>query len=459
MAGNMNFTNPINHPFEKGNSLIHNEKETQNSFFFLKALFLFTFFNILTATSTFAQTADSTEYISPGLRTVQLHREGWPFSYPIIRLNSDQTLLLTFDEPGTQVKSYYYTLVLCDKDWDEADLMTPDYLRGVPLQPLTDYSFAFNTTFDYVHYRLSFPNNDLQPLRSGNYLLKVFGNGQQENPVLVKKFMVVEPNVTIKSAIRNTASSSIRSTHHEIDFEVWHPGFTIRNPVNEVSVTIVQNGRTDQIITGLKPLFFRDGMMDFNYNRENLMEAGNEFRHLDLRSTRFLSEQVKELTFEDPFFHATVSTDFPRTAFAYQYRKDINGRFYIEVQEYDNAELEADYIFTHFSLQPENPSPFQTIYLNGALTNWQMNPLSQMVYNAGNQRYELTLLLKQGYYNYQYVVVENGQSSSIPIEGSFEQTENDYLILVYYQGIEDRYHRLIGAEVINSVLSRQDAAY
>lgn len=459
MACSMNIITQINPPSKNGNPLIFNNKQTKNSIIHETLLFLFTFFNILTLHNLTAQTTGSPEFISPNLKTVQFHREGWSFSYPIFRLNSDQSLILTFDEPGTQIKDYYYSLVLCDKDWSEADLMTTDYLNGAPLQQLSDYSFSFNTTFDYIHYRLSVPNNNIQPLRSGNYLLKVFENARMEKPVLVKKFLVVEPNVTIRSAIRNTASSSIRSTHHEIDFEVLHPGFTIRNPVTEVSVTIEQNGRNDQIITDLKPLFFRDGVMDFNYNRETLMEGGNEFRYLDLRSTRFLSERIKELSFMDPFFHATVAIDSPRSAFSYQYRKDINGRYYIEVQEYDNPGIEADYIFTHFSLLPEDPSPFQTIYLIGALTNWQMNQQSQMVYNPNNKRYELTLLLKQGYYNYQYLAVENGKTTLGPLEGNFEQTENDYLILVYYKGIEDRYHRLIGAEVINSTLSQQGAAY
>lgn len=420
-----------------------------------KSLLLFTFFNITnTQFNASAQTYLS-EFISPNLKTVQFHRQGWPFSHPIIRINSGQVLLLTFDEQGSQLKNYYYNIVLCDQNWNESDLMVTDYLNGTLINPLSDYSFSFNTTFDYLHYRLQIPNDNITPTRSGNYVLKVFENNQQDNPVLVKKFMVVEPIVTIKSAIRNTASSSVRASHHEIDFEILHPGFTINNPMEEISVTIIQNGRIDNMISGLKPLFFRDGLMDFNYNRENLMEGGNEFRYLDIRSTRFLSDRVKEIEFMDPFYHITVSTDFPRSSFSYQYRKDLNGRFYIEVQERDNPDVEADYAFVHFSLKPQDPSPFQKIYINGAFTNWLINSTSEMVFNQLSNSYEKTLLLKQGYYNYQYLVKENNKTTLAFIEGSFEQTENDYLILVYYKGISDRNHRLIGADVINSVLSQQ----
>jgi hypothetical protein len=420
-----------------------------------KNVLIFIFFNIVILKADASQPNYSSEIISPNLKTVQFHRHGWPLSHPIIRLNSDQTLLLTFDELGTAVKNYYYTITLCTVDWHESDLMTTEYLKGNPLNPLNDYTFSFNTTFDYLHYKLLLPNGDVAPSVSGNYVVKVFEMDQPNNPVLVKKFMVVEPIVTIKSAIRSTASSTIRASHHEIDFEILHPGFTIHNPIEEISVTIMQNGRTDNLITGLKPLFIRDGLMDFNYNRENLMEGGNEFRYIDLRSTRYLSDRVKTMEYLDPFYHALVTPDFPRPKFSYQYRKDLNGRLYIEVSERENPDIEGDYVFTHFTLKPENPSPFQKIYLNGAITNWEISPTSEMIFNPENNCYEKILLLKQGYYNYQFLVLENGKTTLAPIEGNFEQTENDYLIFVYYKAIGDRNHRLIGADVINSVLTQQ----
>lgn len=451
----MHYTKSIKEEKNIYTLLIISIKETICLKFMLKCLFILTLFNTTTHPVGATEPAYASEIISPNLKTVQFHRYGWPLSHPIIRLNSDQKLILTFDELGSTVKNFYYTIILCDINWNESALMGTEYLKGNPINPLADYSFSFNTTFDYVHYQLILPNTDIVPTRSGNYVVKLFEMNNPNNPVLVKKFMVVESIATIKSSIRSTASSTIRASHHEIDFEILHPGFTIHNPIDEISVTIMQNGRTDNLITELKPIFFRDGFMDFNYNRENLMEGGNEFRYIDLRSTRYLSDRVKAMEFLDPFYHAIVSVDYPRPKFSYQYRKDLNGRFYIEVSERDNPNIEGDYMFTHFTLKPENPSPFQKIYLNGSITNWQSNATSEMVFNKENNCYEKTLLLKQGYYNYQYLVLENGNTTLTPIEGNYEQTENDYLIFVYYKSIGDRVHRLIGAEVINSVLTQQ----
>ncbi|TCO09613.1 type IX secretion system plug protein [Natronoflexus pectinivorans] len=417
-----------------------------------KTIFLFGIFNIFILSNICSEPLK--EYISSSIKTVQFHRNEWPLSYPIIRLNSEQQLLLSFDELGSSTKNFQYTIVLCDADWNISDLMVTEYISGSPINPIIDYSFSFNTTIDYIHYRLKFPNEDIRPLRSGNYMLMVFEDYDQNNPVLKKKFMISEPMVNIVPRIRNTASSSIRASHHEINFEVHHPGFTIRNPMDEISATIIQNGRKDNRIQGLRPQFVRNDLLDFNYNRETMMEGGNEFRYLDIRSYRFYSDKIEEIVFLDPFYHVRLFADLPRNPSSYQYRQDLNGRYYIEVQERSNADLEADYMFVHFRLRVNQPQLSQRVYLNGALTNWELNESSQMHYNPTNNAYELSLLLKQGYYNYHYLVVEEGEKTGklFPMENSFQQTENDYLILIYYKGLTDRVHRLIGAETFNSTL-------
>ncbi|MCL2073211.1 MAG: DUF5103 domain-containing protein [Marinilabiliaceae bacterium] len=393
------------------------------------------------------------EYISPDLNTVRLHRSGWHHSNPIIRLNSDQKLQLSFDELHSGVKNYYYSITLCDFDWKESMLIPTEYFRGTLINPVSDYAYSFNTTVDYVHYNLVFPENHNRILLSGNYIIKVFENFDGENPVLIKKFMVVESGATIKAHVKPTVQSSRRESFQEIRFEVEHPSFQILNPISEVTATIIQNGRTDNIISGLRPQFFRAGFMDFNYMRETKMEGGNEFRHIDLRSRRFIVENVSEVRFIDPFYHVHITKDLSRKTEQYSFQQDFNGRYYVEVREYNNPNTEADYFFVHFSLHADYADIFEKVYINGELTNWQQNEFSQMNYNIIEKKYEHTLLLKQGYYNYHYLTVTEGNTKGTlyDFENNYVQTENDYLILIYYKGISDRSYKLIGAETFNSI--------
>jgi hypothetical protein len=393
------------------------------------------------------------EKISDNFKTVLFHRNGWPMSYPVIGLNTGQKLFLSFDELGTEIKNYYYSVEMCDANWEPSDLMRTEYSSGDEFIPFVEYERSFNTTFDYVHYEMVFPNKDIDILLSGNYLIKVFEGFGSDKPMLVKRFMVNEQRVSIDADVKYTMQSSGRSNFHEIDFFVDYPGLNIMDPATEIFVTVMQNGRIDNAITGLQPLFFGNDRMDFNYNREVVMEGGNEFRWIDIRSLRFQSDHVESINFYDPFFHVDVFTDQTQGDKSYYYHKDLNGRYYIEVQEEQDSDISADYAFVHFSLDWMPPLGGKSVYLTGALTNWMLTPQNKMEYNFDENIYTLTLLLKQGYYNYQYMVVEEGASrgSMMPVEGSFGRTENDYLILVYYRAAGDRYDRLVGVNTINSV--------
>ena len=431
--------------------------QTFGSLYLRKNFFnFFLVFNLLISphiTGQVSRDFQNPEKISDNIKTVLFHRNGWPMSYPLIGLNSGQRLLLSFDELGTEIKNYYYSIEMCDADWQPSTLMRTEYSRGDEMIPVESYERSFNTSFDYVHYELVFPNEDIDLLLSGNYLIKIYDGFKRENPVLIKRFMVNEQRVSVDAEVKYTMQSSGRGNFQEVDFVVDYPGLSVMDPATEISVTLMQNGRTDNAITCLRPLFFGNDRMDFNYNREVIFEGGNEFRWVDFRSLRFQSDHIAGINFFDPFYHVDVFTDHAQGDKPYYYHKDFNGRYYIEIQEEQDPEISADYAFVHFSLNWMPPVGGREVYLVGGLTNWLLTPQNKMEYDFETNLYTHTLLLKQGYYNYQYLVVEEGAVSGtvLPVEGSFGRTENDYLILIYFRSTGQRYDRLVGAHVVNSV--------
>ena len=77
--------------------------------------------------------------------------------------------------------------------------------------------------------------------------------------------------------------------------------------------------------------------------------------------------------------------------------------------------------------------------------------MNELFYNDESGLYEAQILIKQGFYNYQFVTLDTtGNFSNHDIDGSFYQTENDYTILVYYRKIGDRYDSVIGIGEANS---------
>lgn len=387
------------------------------------------------------------------IHTVQLYKKGWNFSNPIIQLLGTEKLTLSFDDFAFDSKNYQYQIIHCTSDWQQSDLMETEYLEGFSPNPIDDYQYSFNTKQPYVHYTLDFPNEDIRLKISGNYLIKVFEPGQEEAPILVRPFWVTESIVSILPRIKYTANASLRPSMQQVNFSIQHPNLRIDNAREEIKVVIRQNSRWDNQIDNLKPLFIRNNELAYEHSRESLFEGGNEYRWLDLRSTRFAPEHVEKISFHDPFYHFTLFPDNPLSAKSYFYHEDFNGKYVIDIREERDPQIEADYVYVHFTLPLEAPMLYADVYVTGDLTCNQLNERNRMAYNFDTKSYELNLILKQGFYNYQYHVIEKGhtKAEAARFEGSFGQTENDYTIFVYYKTISDHYERLIGVNSANSL--------
>jgi hypothetical protein len=392
------------------------------------------------------------------IKTVLMHREGFELSNPVWEIGEEIPLVFKFDDLSGEVKDYYYTVVHCDADWNESYIPQNDYIEGFFESPLKDFARSFNTTFSYVNYLIFIPNEDIQLKLSGNYALVVYEGSDKENIVLSKRFHVVEPLVKVEGTVRRATMDAFKGENHEVDFSIFHDNLNIINPRQEIKVVIQQNNRWDNAIRNLKPLFIRDMQLIYDYNRENVFAAGNEFRYFDNRTNRVNGENVLATEFHRPYYHKTLMTDEVRANKRFFSYRDMNGRFAVESQDPQVREFdtECDYAFVHFSLPLESPLLGGSVNVFGALNNWNANKTNEMTWNFDTSAYELTMLLKQGYYNYIYVYVPQGSASAdhTNIEGSFWETENDYQIFVYYREMSGRYDRLIGYRQLNSVVNR-----
>ncbi|WP_320113129.1 DUF5103 domain-containing protein [Draconibacterium orientale] len=392
------------------------------------------------------------------IKTVQAYRSGFELSNPVMGLNENITLVFKFDDLSEGVKDYYYTVVHCDADWNESFISQDEYIDGFIENPVDDYALSFNTTFSYVNYRIELPNDQMRFKLSGNYVLVVYEDQDKEKVVLTKRFYIYENAVRIEGTVRRATADAFEGSNHEVDFKIHHPSLSILNPREEVKVVIMQNNRWDNAIRNLKPLYIREGILDYDYNRENVFPAGNEFRYFDNRTNRMNGENVIATDFHRPYFHKTVKIDEVRVNKPFFSYEEMNGMYVVESQDQEvrDYDTECDYTFVHFTLPLEAPLLGGSVNVFGALSNWNANKSNEMTYNFERGEYELTLLLKQGYYNYIYVYVPQGAkvADHTNIEGSFWETSNDYQILVYYRDLAGRYDRLVGYRQLNSVINR-----
>lgn len=394
---------------------------------------------------------------NPLICSVQLQVLGDPLSYPIIPLGGRAALELVFDELGYERTNYSYKLIHCNATWQPSDIDAFDYTDGFTTDDITNFSFSNGTMQAYTQYRLLLPNSYMRPTKSGNYLLVVFESGNEKNLALTRRFMVYE-NITQINA--NWLTGGIRAatdTHQRISFTIGYNPNEIINPIDELHVNILQNGRWDNAILDLPPLFIGNTSLSYDYTDKTLFAAGNEFRPLDIRSFLLRSDQARRFDTINNQKHIYLRPDAIRRQGYSRFRLsnfDYNGKFYIGSTDNRFKFIDADYAYIHFSLPFDEPITNGNLYIIGGLTNWQMLPEFQMHYLPATKMYEATVLLKQGLYDYQYAIAYDGKPNIADhslTEGNYVSTENDYQILVYQRSWSNRYDRLVGYKILNTL--------
>ena len=365
---------------------------------------------------------------------------------PVIDMTTNETIEFSFDEMSHQYRRYTCYLQHCDSQWEPSDILESDYLDGFNDQPIDDWQNSLNTTFDYTHYRLVIPNNEVRLKISGNYRVSIREDGRE---VAFFKFCMTEGKTLLSAKISGNTDIDTHDSHQQMDLTVNYGSLTVRDPAKELYTVVMQNRRTDNAVFNPTPTYDAGNRLTYEHCRQLIFTAGNEFRRFEVVNMYEYHMNVDLISFHDPFYHATLSQDTRHHAYKYDY--DHNGRYLIRYNQASDSDTEADYLFVHFNLASDRLTGGR-LYVYGHFTGGNLTSKYEMEYNEREKAYQSTVLLKQGAYDYQYLWVPDGESAgqTKPTEGDWYETKNEYLILLYYRQRGSRYDRLISAFPIAS---------
>ncbi|MEO5906787.1 MAG: DUF5103 domain-containing protein [Saprospiraceae bacterium] len=407
------------------------------------------------------------------IRSVRMHVNGLFLSLPVASLGANEALYLSFDELDGTGTAYYYTVIHCDRHWKPTEELSQfDYLGGYKEGEIRDYEFSSGTYQDYIHYKLSIPNEEVKWNISGNYLLVVYEQGNENDPILTKRFMITDELVSYRTYVDRPAQVAKQNTHQEIDFTMDIKALKCSNPRFELSSTLMQNGRWDNAIADLEPRTITGTILSFDYQDKIVFEAGKEFRNMDISSMKFRSENVLDIKEFKDGLSTILFEDEPRALKNYLWRRDLNGMYVPFNRDYDRRGIPEDslastinlvnrYNYREQHLGTEYTEVLVTlnmpddvkrdVYVVGGMTDWKMLPEYRMTYDERIDAYTGRLYLKQGYYNYAYAVPNELSKPDLAIlEGSWYATENLYTILTYFRPRGGQYDQLVGVHTFNS---------
>lgn len=425
-------------------------------------LLSFIFCIVLTAACSLLTAAQSNNasFKAPQIRSVKLYRSGDQTSFPALALYSADVLELHFDDLDNNItKNYYYTLQLCNADWTPTMLNPFEYIKGFQQVRINTYRNSSIGATRYVHYSANIPDRNTYPTRSGNYLLKVFLDGDTSKLAFTKRFVVVQQLATVSAQIQQPFNANLYRTGQKLNIAVQTDRRVQIFSPTDLKIVVLQNNNWVTSLFIDRPTITRGNYYEYSDEGQTAMPAGKEFRWIDLRSFRLRSDRMAEIRNIQDTTHVYVKPDANRSGQAYIYYRDLNGSYTIETIENINPFWQTEYAYVHFSYFPPRNRAIEgnDVYLFGELTDWGRDTSAKMTFNAERGAYEKALYLKHGFYNYAYMTLPSkgtGYPDFSQTEGDNWTTENAYTILVYYRPFGNRADELIGISSLNSIFQR-----
>ena len=357
---------------------------------------------------------------------------------------------LQFDDLHGTEDNYYYKITHCDYDWKQSQLSINEYLVGFDNQRIQEHINSLNALQIYSHYRIPFPNKLTQLKVSGNYIISILNEDQEV--VFARKFIVYEPLVSVPMQVKRARNVKDVDFKHNLDFAVRSNTITFQSPLQNVKVLLLQNGKFNNAISDIKPMYTVGNDLIYKYDRETQFWAGNEYLFFENKNIRGANNSIARIDTEGGLYNCYLYTSNARAKNPYTYWPDINGNFSIKNISAENDEIEADYAWIYFTLSAPSFYQNKDIYITGMFNNHALTDENKMEYNEKKGIYEKALMIKQGFTNFIYTIADKSGKidESNAIDGNFFQTENNYFAIVYYRENNQRYDRVIGKGVSTS---------
>ena len=394
--------------------------------------------------SLYAQFIWQDRVYSPIVKTVKLESIDSRMLVPILNINQSEGLLLSFDELSEETHRFEYTFIHCNSDWTESSLQYSDYVEGFETAMVENFANSFNTLQRFVHYEQTIPNSMTRLTKSGNYILKVYVEGEPDNVVFTKRFLCIDRKAEVAAEIMQAREPALRTRCQETDVRVYANNDLFYNPNERVKVLIQQNGREDN--KRFLPLSENRGReLVYNFRQENIFDGGNVFRSFDFSSLRQRSNFIANIDYIGGENIVRLREEVVKERSPFVEQADLKGAYYVRNDIDNNEALCSDYAWVYFYL-PKPLSLEGNYYAVGELSDWRFSQQNKFTFDNTLNKYVLRMLLKQGYYNYQILYIPNGYTvgSYKEVEGNHSETQNYYNIYVYYREPGNDYDSFIG---------------
>lgn len=412
-----------------------------------------------------ADIGTATAIFEPMMRTLTVTCGDDLMTDPVLRLGSADKVTFSFDEIADDRRYLRCRLMHCNADWQPSRLLESEYVDGFNFAEIDDFAFSQNTFVHYVNYRFTLGPDNLGPLVSGNYLWQVYDESDPDKVLLQARFRVTEDVYRVAGKADGRTDRGFNTDCQQLSLQLSPVARLDANPYTDLLVTVTQNGRPDTAHVIGHPQRMEGDRVIYEHMPGLIFPAGNEYRRFETVRTTYPGMGVDSTGYVEPMYHAWLAEAEPRNGRGYLYDSTQRGRYKIDEYNSTDPDLGADYVMTHFTLDfPEVTDG--DIFVEGDLALRGYTAANRMTYDPAGHLYHLAMPLKQGSYNYQYVVRRRGgidpdislggnfsdtgsdAADASVVEGDHFETINEYNVYVYLRQPGARADRLVGSATI-----------
>lgn len=372
------------------------------------------------------------------VRTLQLYPTGQEGELPFIELDGGRTLTLEFDlisARGRPLSAYFYH---ADRIW-RRDLSPSEYLGSFQRDDVSDYSISSGTQVPYIHYDYEFPNDAIQFLISGNYIVRVTEQGDEEAVLFERAFFVTEQSAALEFVTDMVIVGGGYPSTQPIAF--LQPPSGIQGNVFNYNVCFVRNGRFDMARCSDRPSLMNQPELQFYLEPEYSFEPEGAPYFLDLSNLRS-SVSIAAGDFVQSPYRIYLEPDYARFGGTGFSRLRTGQTVVSGAVQMADADIRAEYVLTRFSYVPPDERRIGgEVILTGSFNDWRYDPANQLTWVPEEGRYEVDILIKQGQYEYRYLTRDRRTARSL--RGNMPRSENQYAAMVYYDDVNLSTDRLI----------------
>jgi hypothetical protein len=400
------------------------------------------------ADSTAAASPARSETTGPSLapqrapvRTVQLYRGDDERALPVVSMNGSGTLTLEFDLLRAQGRPLSVYFVHADRTW-RRDLSPNRVLESYHNDQLLDYRSSSGTQVPYVHYRYDFPNDDIRFRVSGNYILRVTERGRRDSVLFERPFFVTDEAGQLQLgaeaiAVPGQRQASLRPVAR------FQPPSSLQGDPFGYAACFVRNGRLRHARCQDRPLLVRQPELSFELERQRAFAPTTADYALDIGDLR-TGPSIERTDRSASPYRILLEPDYAQFSGQSLLDADLNGQIVVRdaVRGRADPALTAEYVETTFAFVPPNERPLTGgLVVAGSFSGMDPARGIPMEWVPGRARYEGSMLLKQGRYQYFY----SGEDARLEtaLRRSQARRQSTYTAFLYYRDPSEGTDRLL----------------